>query len=128
MLIRYDVLKRIIPIKPCKAEDSYILFKVLESDAKAVFCDECYVETERTKIAEKEEAYKRKTVGGIYQALSYAKPPCAIRLFYAILPIACPLLLVFGKKGYFWTKGILLGLKDYLRGDRTGVWQPTYMR
>jgi len=127
MLIRHDVLKKVIPIKPCKAEDSYILFKVLESSAKAVFCEECHVETERTKTAEKEEVYKRKTVGGIYQALSYSRPPYSIRLFYALLPIACPLLLVFGKKGYFWTKGILLGLRDYLHGDRLGVWQPTYM-
>jgi hypothetical protein len=127
MLIRYDVLKRIIPIKPCKAEDSYILFKVLEFKRKGVFCEECYVETERTKTAEKEETYKRKTVGGIYQALAYTKPPYSIKLFYTLLPIACPLLLILGKRGYFWMKGILLGLSDYLRGDRTGVWQPTYM-
>jgi len=42
MLIRYHVLKRIIPIKPCKAEDSYILFKVLEFKCKSIFCEECY--------------------------------------------------------------------------------------
>jgi hypothetical protein len=85
------------------------------------------VETERTKTAEKEETYKRKTVSGLYQALAYTQPPCLIKLFYVLLPIACPLLLVLGKKGYFWMKGILLGLSDYLRGDRTGVWKPTYM-
>ena len=128
MLIRYNVLKRIVPIKPCKAEDSYILFKVLEFKCKAVFCEECYVETERTKTAEKEEMYKRKTVGGIYQALAYTKPPHVIKLFYALLPIACPLLLVLGKRGYFWMRGILLGLMDYLRGDRTGIWDPTYIK
>jgi len=127
MLITYDVLKRIIPIKPCKAEDSYILFKVLEFKCKGVFCEECNVETKRTKTAEKEETYKRKTVSGIYQALAYTKPPHIIKLFYALLPFACPLLLVFGKKGYFWMKGILFGLIDYLHGDRTGLWQPTYM-
>ena len=127
MLIKYNVLKRIIPVKPCKAEDSYLLFKALEFKCKCVFCEECYVETERTKTAEKEEAYKRKTVGGIYQALAYTKPPYIWKLFYVLLPIACPLLLVLGKKGYFWMKGILLGLIDYLRGDRTGIWQPTYM-
>jgi len=127
MLIRRNVLRKILPIRPCKAEDSYILFKVLEFKYKAVFCEECYVETERTKSADKEELYKRKTVAGIYQALAYTRPPLLIKLFYVLLPFACPLLLVLGKKGYFWTKGILLGLIDYLRGDRTGVWQPTYM-
>jgi cellulose synthase/poly-beta-1,6-N-acetylglucosamine synthase-like glycosyltransferase len=128
MLIRHNVLKKILPIRPCKAEDSYILFKVLELKHKAVFCEECYVETERTKTAEKEEIYKRKTVTGIYQALAYTQPPYLIKLFYVLLPIACPLLLVLGKKGSFWMNGILLGLIDYLRGDRTGVWQPTYMQ
>jgi len=128
MLIKYDVLRRIIPIKPCKAEDSYILFKVLEFKHRSIFCEECYVETERTKTAEKEELYKRKTVGGIYQALAYTKPPPAIRLFYTLLPIASPLLLVLGKKGYFWMKGILSGFTDHLRGDRTGFWELTYMK
>ncbi|MDI6905796.1 MAG: hypothetical protein QMD13_10035 [Candidatus Bathyarchaeia archaeon] len=127
MLIRHDVLRKILPIRPCKAEDSYMLFKVLELKYKSVFCEECYTETERTKTAEKEEIYKRKTVTGIYQALAYTQPPYLIRLFYVLLPIACPLLLVLGKKGYFWIKGILLGLIDYLRGDRTGVWQSNYM-
>ena len=127
MLIRYNVLKSVLPLKPCKAEDSYLLFKVLELKQKAVFCEECYVETEKTKTAEKEEIYKRRTVSGLYQALAYTKPPYLIKLFYVLLPIACPLLLVLGKKGYFWMRGILLGLIDYLRGDRTGAWQPTYV-
>ena len=127
MLVRYDVLRRIIPIKSCKAEDSYILFKVLESKYRAVFCDECYVETERTKSVEKEEIYKRKTVAGLYQALSYTKPPTSIWMFYLTLPFISPLLLVLGRKGYYWMKGILLGFLDYVRGDRSGFWQPTYM-
>ena len=127
MLVRYNVLKKIVPIKPCKAEDSYILFRVLEFKRKGVFCEECYVETERTKTAEKEEMYKRKTVGGLYQALAYTQPPYIIKFFYILLPFACPLLLVLGKRGYFWMKGILRGLIDYLRGDRTGVWKTTYM-
>lgn len=127
MLIRYNVLKTIVPIKPCKAEDSYLLFKVLEFRCKCAFCEECYVETERTKTAEKEETYKRKTVGGVYQALAYAKPSYSIRLFYTLLPFLSPLLLFSGRRGYFWMKGILHGLIDYLRGDRSGVWQTTYM-
>jgi len=127
MLIRRDVLARVLPLKPCKAEDSYIMFKVLEFRRKAIFCEECYVETERTKSAEKEEMYKRKTVGGLYQALAYTQPPFLVKLFYVLLPIASPLLLTFGKKGYFWMKGILHGFIDYIRGDRSGVWQPNYM-
>lgn len=125
--IRRKVLMDIIPLKPCKAEDSYMLFKVLEFKRRVVFCKECYVETERTKSAEREEIYKRRTVCGVYQALHYTKPSTLIRLFYTLLPFASLMLLVFGKKGYFWTKGILLGLTDYLRGDRSGFWQPTYL-
>lgn len=122
MLIKYDVLKKVLPIKPCKAEDSYLLFKTLELKHRVADCEECYVETEKTKTAEEEEDYKRRTVAGIYQALGYTKPPSLIKLFYILLPIASPLLLVLGKKGYFWMKGILLGLVDYLHGDRSGVW------
>jgi cellulose synthase/poly-beta-1,6-N-acetylglucosamine synthase-like glycosyltransferase len=128
MLVRRKILEYILPMKPCKAEDSYVLFKVLELKGKVVFCEKCYVETERTKSVEKEEDYKRKTVCGLYQALAYTKPSSLIRLFYILLPIASPLLLVLGKKGYFWMKGILLGLTDYLRGDRSGSWQQTYMK
>jgi hypothetical protein len=127
MLINRHLLERILPLKPCKAEDTYILFKTLELGHKVVFCEECFAETERTKTAEKEEAYKRKTVTGIYQALSYSKPPKIIRVFYFFLPLMCPLLLVLGRKGYYWARGILLGLIDYIRGDRIGFWQPTYM-
>jgi cellulose synthase/poly-beta-1,6-N-acetylglucosamine synthase-like glycosyltransferase len=127
MLIRYGLLKQIVPIKSCKAEDTYLLFKALELKRKCVFCTGCIVETQRTKTAEKEEMYKRKTVGGIYQALAYTKPPKTWKLFYSLLPIASPLLLMLGRRGYFWTKGILLGLIDYLRGDESGVWQTTYM-
>jgi len=127
MLIRRGVLMDILPLKPCKAEDTYILFKVLESKRKVVFSEECYVETERTKSVKKEEAYKRKTVCGIYQALAYTKSPPLVKLFYVLLPIISPMLLIFGRKGYFWMKGILLGLTDFLRGDRSGIWQTTYM-
>lgn len=127
MLIRYDLLKTIIPIKPCKAEDSYLLFKVLELKHRCIFSEECYVETERTRTAEKEEKYKRKTVCGIYQALSFTRTPFLIKMFYMALPFASPFLLVLGKKGYFWMNGILLGVKDFLQGDRSGVWQTTYM-
>lgn len=127
MLIRHSVFRKILPIPPCKAEDSYILFRVLEFKHKAIFCEECYAETERTKKIEKEKSYKRRTVAGIYQALLYAKPPLSIRLFYLLLPFLAPLLLLLRKKGYYWMKGILLGFVDYVRGDRSGMWQPVYM-
>jgi hypothetical protein len=115
-------------MKPCKAEDSYILFKVMELKGRVVFCEDCYTETERTRSIEKEEDYKRRTVCGIYQALAYAKPSSFVRIFYVLLPFASPILLFLGKKGYFWMKGILLGLTDYLRGDRSGIWQPAYAK
>jgi len=127
MLIRREVLEEILPLRPCKAEDTYILFKVLERGYKAIFCQECIVKTERTKSAKGEEEYKRIKVTGIYQALSFTRPPLMIRLFYSLLPLISPLLLITGKKGYYWVKGILKGLLDYLRGDRSGFWQPTYM-
>jgi hypothetical protein len=127
MLMSYNALKRMVPIKPCKAEDSYLLFKALELKNKCVFCEESYVETKRTKTAEKEEIYKRKTVGGIYQALAYTKPPYMIKIFYVLLPLFSPLLLFAGRSGYFWLKGILLGFVDYLRGDKSGIWQTAYM-
>jgi cellulose synthase/poly-beta-1,6-N-acetylglucosamine synthase-like glycosyltransferase len=124
MLIRREFLRDIIPLKGCKAEDSYILFKVLENGGRAAFCEECYVTTKRTTRAEQEEAYKRRTVGGIYQALSMSKPPIVVRLFYTALPFVSPLLLVLGKKGYYWAKGMLLGYVDYARGDKTASWKP----
>jgi cellulose synthase/poly-beta-1,6-N-acetylglucosamine synthase-like glycosyltransferase len=126
MLIKYDVLQTMLPLKQCKAEDSYILFKVLELGGKVEFCEDCYVTTERTKDARQEEHYKRRTVGGIYQALSMAKAPFGIKLFYGLLPFLAPLLLVLGVRGYYWARGIIEGYGDYLKGDRTGTWQSTY--
>lgn len=126
LLIRYGFLKQLMPLKACKAEDSYVLFKVLEKGGRAAFCEDCYVTTERTERAEQEEGYKRRTVGGLYQALSMSRPPFLVRLFYMLLPLVSPLLLIMGRKGYYWTKGILLGYVDYARGDKTGSWRATY--
>jgi cellulose synthase/poly-beta-1,6-N-acetylglucosamine synthase-like glycosyltransferase len=122
MLIRRTILDRILPLKPCKAEDTYILFKVSELGYRTIFCEQARAETERTVTADREVAYKRRTVTGIYQALSMSKPPYLTRLFYVLLPFACPLLLFSGTKGYFATKGILLGLIDFLRGEKGGKW------
>lgn len=125
MFIRSEIMaKQIYPLKPCKAEDTYILFKLLEKKYRVVFCQESYAETVRTSDPKEEEAYKRRVLTGIYQALSYSKPPLIIKLFYYTLPFTSLLLLILGKSGCYWTKGILLGLKDYLQGDRTGLWKP----
>lgn len=128
MLIRRKVLEKVLPLKPCKAEDTYILFKVLELGYKAIFCEECLVVTERTKSPRGEMDYKRINTAGIYQALSYTKPPILVRLFYLLLPLLSILFIILGKTGYYWSKGIITGFLDYLRGDRTGVWKQTYMK
>jgi len=103
-----------------------MMFKALELGHEVVFFEECYVETSKTKDEKEDEEYKRRTVTGIYQALSYTRPPIAIRLFYILLPFMSPLLLVSGKRGYHWMKGILLGLLDFLRGDRSGFWDNSF--
>ncbi len=35
-------------------------------------------------------------------------------------------MLLVGRKGYYWNKGILLGYVDYVRGDKTVSWNKTY--
>jgi cellulose synthase/poly-beta-1,6-N-acetylglucosamine synthase-like glycosyltransferase len=127
MMMRQEVLRKIIPLKPCKAEDTYMMFKVLELGYKVVFCEDCFAETERTRTGSKEEMYKRKTVAGIYQALSFARPPPVIRFLYALLPSLAILFLLLGPDGYHTFKGILLGFLDFRRGDRSGTWKTTYM-
>jgi cellulose synthase/poly-beta-1,6-N-acetylglucosamine synthase-like glycosyltransferase len=121
ILIKNDLFKRILPLPPCKAEDTYILFKVLELGYKVVFCEDCWVITERTKTLAEEADYKRRTVCGIYQALSYTKPPILIRVFYLFLPIMSFTLILLGKKGIFWIKGITKGMIDFfILKDREG--------
>jgi len=128
ILIKMDVLKTIAPLKPCKSEDTYIIFKLMENKHKINFCNSTFVITERTTYDKKEELYKRKTVGGIYQALSMTNPPILIKIFYLLLPYISPLLLVSGRKGYYAMKGILLGYVDHIRGDKTGLWNTDYMK
>lgn len=122
MMIRREVLRRILPLKPCKAEDTYIMFKTIELGYKVIFCEDCFAETERTKTAANEEIYKRKTVAGIYQALSFTKPPPIVRFLYALLPFAAVLFVLTGRDGYHTFRGILLGYLDFARGDRSGTW------
>lgn len=127
MMVRHSVLRRIIPLIPSKAEDTYIMFKVLELGYKVIFCEKCYATTERTKTAKKEEIYKRLRVSGIYRALSFTKPPPLTRAFYLLLPFFSIILIILGPNGYYIFKGIILGLLDYLRGDKSGWWETTYM-
>ena len=127
MLIRTELLRQILPLKPCKAEDTLIMFKALELGSKVVFCDDCFAETERTKTGSKEELYKRKTVAGIYQALSFTNPPPIVRFLYSILPLLSVIFVVMGRNGYHTFKGIMLGFLDFKRGVRSGSWKTTYM-
>jgi len=120
MLIRREVFEKIMPIPPCKTEDNYISFKIQELGYRSVFCEDCWVETERTKSLKDEEAYKTRTVTGIYQALSQTRGNPLIRVFYFFLPFISPLLLFQGKRGLFWMKGVIHGLTNFLIGDREG--------
>ena len=116
MLIKHEVFKRALPIPPCIAEDSYILFKALELGYRAYFCTKTYVTTERTTDIKKEEAYKARTTLGIYQALRYTKPPPWIRAFYGLLPIISPLLALAGEDGKAWIRGIKKAVSMILTG------------
>ena len=116
MLIKREVFKRVLPIPPCIAEDSYILFKALELGCRAHFCTKTYITTERTINAKEEENYKARTTLGIYQALKYTRPPPWIRTFYGLLPMAAPLLALAGEDGKAWMRGIRKALSTILTG------------
>jgi cellulose synthase/poly-beta-1,6-N-acetylglucosamine synthase-like glycosyltransferase len=116
MLIKREVFKRVLPIPPCIAEDSYILFKALELGYRAHFCTKTYVITERTINTKEEENYKARTTLGIYQALKYTRPPPWIRTFYGLLPMAAPLLALAGDDGKAWMRGIKRAVGMILTG------------
>ena len=120
MLVERSVFDRILPIPPCKTEDNYISFRVLELGYKLFFCEDCWVETKRTQSLDEEERYKTRTVTGLYQALSLTEPPPLVRVFYLILPFLTPLLLLQGRRGLAWARGILHGFTNFLRGDKVG--------
>jgi len=123
MLIRRDVFKKILPIPPCKTEDNYISLKTLELGYKTIFFEDCWIRTKRTQTLEEEEFYKKRTVTGIYQALSFTKGGPLIRIFYLLLPFISPLLLLYGRKGVSWMKGIIYGFTNFLSGDREGQFE-----
>lgn len=112
MLMRKEVFKRVLPIPPCLAEDSYILFKALQLGYRARFCEEAYVTTKRTANAEEEVKYKARTTLGIYQALEHVKPPPWIRAFYLTLPIITPMLALAGENGRAWAKGVWKAIRS----------------
>lgn len=120
MLIRREVFESILPLPPCKTEDNYMSFKVLELGYNSTFCEDCFVETERTISYEEEKAYKTRTVTGVYQALSQTKTKPLIRVFYLFLPFISPLLLLQGRRGLSWLKGIVQGVTGFLIGDKDG--------
>jgi hypothetical protein len=115
MLIKRRVLDAVMPVPPCIAEDSYILFKALELGYHAYFCAETYVTTKRTSNTQEEEAYKSRTTLGIYQALNYSKPTPIIRIFYNLLPAFSPLLILAGGNGAAWVKGIRKAVKANIK-------------
>ena len=116
MLMKREVFERVLPIPPCLAEDSYILFKALEMGYKAKFCEGAYVTTKRTSNTEEEEEYKARTTLGIYQALENTKPPPLIRMFYMLLPAMAPLLALTGEDGRAWVRGIRRALEMKVKG------------
>lgn len=116
MIMTREVFDQVMPIPPCIAEDTYILFKALELGYRAHFCTQTYVTTERTSTISDEVDYKARTTLGIYQALSHTKPPLLIRAFYALLPVAAPLLLLASKDGGAWAKGIGKAVRAHING------------
>jgi len=118
LLIKKYVLKTTLPVPPCMAEDSYILFKALEVGYRAHFCTLTFVTTKRTTNSTEETIYKGRTTLGIYQALVYAKPPFLVRLFYLSLPLFAPLLVLAGKDGKAWITGINSAFKCRLTDNK----------
>lgn len=106
MLINRRVFERLLPIPPCTAEDTYLMFRALQFGHRVEFCPESYVTTFRTRSAAEEQLYKARTTLGVYQALRLAKPSPAIRAFYVFLPLMAPLLAAGGGFGRSWAIGI----------------------
>jgi hypothetical protein len=116
MLISKRALDRLMPIPPCMAEDSYLLFKAMELNYRVSFCRETYVSTSRSENASEETAYKERTTLGILQALDYARPSAAIRLFYRALPLFAIPLMLLGENGQAWGKGMVRAVRLHTEG------------
>lgn len=121
MIIRSERWPSLLPLKPCKTEDNYLLFKALGMGMEVRFVERAYVITDRSKTWEEETVYKGRTVTGIYQALHLARPPPAVWAFYLLLPFALPAFLLLGRGGLAWIRGIIGGLTAlYVHGDWEG--------
>lgn len=123
MLIRKEVFEQLLPVPPCKTEDNFLSFKAVKLGYKVLFVEDCWVETNKTSNLEEELHYKTRTLTGLYQAVSLSDATPMIRAFYFFLPFAAPLLLLQGKRGVAWTKGIIQGLANFLIGDREGAFE-----
>lgn len=123
MLVRKKVFDQLLPIPPCKTEDNYLSLKTAELGYKVLFLEECWVETKKTSNLDEELEYKTRTLTGLYQALSLTRATPLIRVFYLLLPFVSPLLLLQGKRGAAWAKGILQGFTNSLRGDKEGAFE-----
>jgi hypothetical protein len=106
MLINRQLFERILPIPPCTAEDTVLLFRALNLRRSVRFCKEAFVVTQRTASPAEEQLYKTRTTLGIYQALRFEQAPSTIRAFYMMLPLFAPLLFLSGADGRAWTMGI----------------------
>jgi hypothetical protein len=108
MLINRRVFERLLPIPPCTAEDTYLMFRALQLGHRVEFCPETYVTTLRTRSTVEEQLYKARTTLGIYQALRLTKPSPTIRAFYVLLPLMAPLLAVGGSSG----RSVAIGIEQ----------------
>jgi hypothetical protein len=117
MLIRKKVLDALLPVPPCMAEDSYLLFKAMELKRSVSFCRDTYVTTARTENAAEEVAYKERTTLGILQALDYAKPSALIRVFYRALPLLAIPLMLMGANGRAWGVGVVRASRLHMQGS-----------
>jgi hypothetical protein len=117
MLIRKKVLDKLLPVPPCMAEDSYLLFKAMELNRSVTFCRDTYVTTGRTETAAEEVAYKERTTLGILQALDYSKPTALIRVFYRALPLLAMPLMLMGENGRAWGVGVARASRLHSQGS-----------
>jgi cellulose synthase/poly-beta-1,6-N-acetylglucosamine synthase-like glycosyltransferase len=106
MLLKRELFNRLIPLPPCTAEDSYMMFRAIELGYHVKFIKETFITTERTFDPVEEQAYKIRTTLGIYQSLQLTHPPPYVRAFYRLLPLIAILLTIGGPDGRAWAIGI----------------------